>query len=701
MRCPGRMMTSAGWRRRWTRPGLPIVAGVGLVVGLVAGPVAAARPAVAGSAAAGTRDVVVGLKADTSPDASRHAASVGGHQPVALPANRYLLHLPADQVDATLAALRAQGPVAYAEVARTVHATAAPNDQCYLLGCGPILPTVTNQDASGSGAATSAAQGDLIAVGAPAAWDVTMGSPAVKVAVLDGPVLAGHPDLAGKVTVGPNICLSGGRASCAVPAGAGGPNVVELGHGTHVTGTVGASTNNVTGVASLGWNTSVVTYQVLDSSGSGTSVDLASGIYAATNNGARVINMSLAGPPCAGPDADPPNCGPDQDTKAAVQYAQARNVVLVVAAGNDGSNQPTFPASYPGILAVAATDNNGTVLQFSQNGEAANIAAPGFRVLSTWQDGNYATLSGTSMATPHVAAAAALMAAANPSLSGQQIVQILERTARAVSGPAIAGGMLNAAAALQAAVASSVPPGGGYELAGANGTSYGFGSAPDLAPLGPLFRPIVGAAATPDRQGGWLVASDGGVFTVGRANFYGSQGGGALNKPVVGMAATPSGRGYWLVASDGGVFSYGDAQFLGSMGGRPLNKPVVGMAAAPSGQGYWLVASDGGIFSFGVPFHGSQGGKPLNKAVVGMAAAPAGYWLVASDGGIFSFDATFYGSLGGRPINRPVVGIAATAGGYWLAASDGGVFNYGPGAGFFGSTGGAAISSPIVAITPP
>jgi len=83
-----------------------------------------------------------------------------------------------------------------------------------------------------------------------------------------------------------------------------------------------------------------------------------------------------------------------------------------------------------------------------------------------------------------------------------------------------------------------------------------------------------------------------------------------LGPPAVGMAATPGGGGYWEVASDGGIFSFGDAQFYGSMGGKPLNKPIVGMAATPGGGGYWEVASDGGIFSFGdAQFYGSMGGK--------------------------------------------------------------------------------------------
>jgi len=84
----------------------------------------------------------------------------------------------------------------------------------------------------------------------------------------------------------------------------------------------------------------------------------------------------------------------------------------------------------------------------------------------------------------------------------------------------------------------------------------------------------------------------------------------ALNKPIVAMASTPDGRGYWLVASDGGIFTFGDAQFYGSTGAITLNKPIVGMSATADGKGYWLVASDGGIFTYGppgenMPFFGS------------------------------------------------------------------------------------------------
>ncbi|HWE71468.1 MAG TPA: SpoIID/LytB domain-containing protein [Acidimicrobiales bacterium] len=219
-----------------------------------------------------------------------------------------------------------------------------------------------------------------------------------------------------------------------------------------------------------------------------------------------------------------------------------------------------------------------------------------------------------------------------------------------------------------------------------------------------LNKPIVGMAATPNGQGYWLVASDGGIFSYGNASYVGSTGAIALNRPIVGMAATPDGRGYWLVASDGGIFSFGDASFFGSTGAIHLNKPVVGMAATPDGRGYWLVASDGGIFSFGdASFFGSTGAIHLNKPVVGTAATPdgRGYWLVASDGGIFSFgDAGFYGSTGAIGLNQPVVGMSTSADGhgYRLVASDGGIFSFGD-APFFGSVAGQALTQPVVGMT--
>jgi hypothetical protein len=117
-------------------------------------------------------------------------------------------------------------------------------------------------------------------------------------------------------------------------------------------------------------------------------------------------------------------------------------------------------------------------------------------------------------------------------------------------------------------------------------------------------------------------------------------------------SAQPTGSasitGYWEAASDGGVFSFGNAQFYGSMGGQPLNRPIVGTVATPDGKGYWLFASDGGVFAFGdAPYLGSTSGLPLNVPIVGMAATPSG---VNSDGATYQFgDSSYVGApSGGR-----------------------------------------------------
>jgi len=167
-------------------------------------------------------------------------------------------------------------------------------------------------------------------------------------------------------------------------------------------------------------------------------------------------------------------------------------------------------------------------------------------------------------------------------------------------------------------------------------------------------------APTHDRQGYWLVASDGGIFSFGDAKFYGSTGAMRLNKPVVGMAPTRDGKGYWLVASDGGIFSFGNAKFHGSTGAMKLNRPVIGMAPSPTGSGYWLVAQDGGIFSFGdALFHGSTGSMPTGDPAEKIVSTPGGdgYWVVDQNGTAYPF-----GDASGPPPTEGLMFSHATRG---------------------------------------
>jgi hypothetical protein len=222
---------------------------------------------------------------------------------------------------------------------------------------------------------------------------------------------------------------------------------------------------------------------------------------------------------------------------------------------------------------------------------------------------------------------------------------------------------------------SPIPDGGGYYVAYNNSDVYSYGdtSIPTSTSASPPH--VVGIAeetAGNGEEGYLLVNQAGGVYATG-ALFYGSING-PLNAPIVGIAVTPDDQGYWMVASDGGVFAFGDAKYYGGMGGKHLNEPIVGMAVDDATGGYWLVASDGGVFSFNAPFYGSTGAITLNKPIVGMEAAPdgSGYRFVASDGGVFCFNLPFEGSLGGDPPSSPVVGMAASGtDGYWLVEHNG------------------------------
>ena len=221
------------------------------------------------------------------------------------------------------------------------------------------------------------------------------------------------------------------------------------------------------------------------------------------------------------------------------------------------------------------------------------------------------------------------------------------------------------------------------------------------APVNQVALPY-GATGT---QGYWLVGSDGGIFTFGGAQFYGSTGNLRLQRPVVGITPTNDLGGYWLVASDGGIFSFGDAQFFGSIPGlgfapagtpgavKKLNAPIVGMVPSADGGGYFMVASDGGVFAFGdAQFEGSCpgiGGCAGAAVSVIPDATGNGYWVVTATGHVYTFgDANYFGGPG--PQGVPVTSAVATpdGGGYWILFSNGSIAGYGD-AGNFGSPLGA------------
>lgn len=246
-------------------------------------------------------------------------------------------------------------------------------------------------------------------VNAIAAWDKTTGR-GVKVGVIDTGVDYNHPDLKANY--------------------AGGYNAVEPektplddnGHGTHVAGIIGAA-NNGAGVAGVAPGVSLYAVKVLTAQGSGSYSAIIDGIQWAVNNKMNVVNMSLGAP--QGSDA----------MKKAVEAAYKAGVTLVMAAGND-SGPVNYPAKYPQSIAVSASDSADKIAAFSSRGAEIALIAPGVAIYSTYMGGIYKSLSGTSMAAPHVAGLAALAVGAGAKTPAQ--------VRKALQGAAVGIGLLPA-----------------------------------------------------------------------------------------------------------------------------------------------------------------------------------------------------------------------------------------------------------------
>jgi len=295
-------------------------------------------------------------------------------------------------------------------------------------------------------------QWDLPKIDAPGAWQTTLGSSSTTVAVIDSGYDFGHPDRPTHLIAGPTYTSTAAADGCP-PEGIDGPQD-DLGHGTHVAGTIAAGFDNGIGVAGLAPNVSVLIVKAADCTGNLADSDVVAAIEYAADHGASVINMSFG--------------GPEQDDilDQAVEDAWSKGVVLVAAAGNQSSSAPFYPAWSPDVMAVSATDQNDSPAWFSNYGPDIAVAAPGVNILSTVPSFDnatgYAAESGTSMAAPHVSATAALVLSAAPGLTNVQVVQAIERGAVSLGpgcpNPYYGYGRVDVAAAL--AMAQAMVPSG-------------------------------------------------------------------------------------------------------------------------------------------------------------------------------------------------------------------------------------------------
>lgn len=291
-----------------------------------------------------------------------------------------------------------------------------------------------------------------------AGWEYTTGRPEIVIAILDTGVDMAHPDLASAIWVNPGEISGDGVDNDANGFiddingwdFADNDNLPDddHGHGTHVAGIAGARVNNGIGIAGVAGAVTLMPVDVFRG-GIGTYEDLIRAIIYATDNGAHVINLSLG--------ASSYSLG----EQMAVDYAWARGVVVVAAAGNTGTERYHYPAAHEHVIAVAATTRDDVLANFSTRGDFVDVAAPGVSIYSTYRDGAYAFMSGTSMATPHVAGLAGLILARNPALTPDAVRALIEGNADDLGAygwdDAFGHGRINARRTLAATLPSEEP----------------------------------------------------------------------------------------------------------------------------------------------------------------------------------------------------------------------------------------------------
>lgn len=358
-------------------------------------------------------ELLVGFRGGLSSSEAENVYRVHGAEKIEEIAkiNVHRIRVPSNALEAVEAALSHRSEVKFVERNYRLSPDFIPNDPVY------------------------ASQWHLPKIYADAAWDISVGSPSIVIAILDSGVDSTHPDLAPKLVAGFNFFDNN-------------TNTADVyGHGTKVAGTAAAICNNATGVASPACQNLIMPIRVTDTAGSGYVSAIANGLTWAVDHGAKVMNLSFGGV-----------AGISTITSAS-QYVINHGGLVVAAAGNCGCFDST-PAN-PYMISVSGTDGSDNLASWSSQGDYVDVAAPGVSIYTTTSGGGYAAVSGTSFSSPLTAGVVALMMSANTALKPADIESLLKANADDLGGSgydtAYGYGRINAYRAV-AAAASTVSP---------------------------------------------------------------------------------------------------------------------------------------------------------------------------------------------------------------------------------------------------
>jgi hypothetical protein len=486
----------------------------------------------------------------------------------------------------------------------------------------------------------------------------------------------------------------------------------SLGHGTYVTGIINSSTNNDSngsqqyGVAGIAFNTSIMPIKIGNSSGIPLGAELL-GIQWAINNGANIINLSIAGNT------------PYSTEENLIEQAISDGIIVVASSGNEGVSSIDYPAGYPNVIAVGASNSQNALAGYSNYGCSSDnncqtlVAPVGYNNPLTFQQSytgfNSGTVSsfssfsnqsaiGTSFSAPQVTAAIALYESKYGIQPLSVIQSVLEKSSTNIGSQFQFGdGLLNINSMLSNAPTNSSNT-SSYNILSQSGSVYAEGNAPNYGGINNInqnYGKAVDIVNTYNNQGYYILTSSGSVYTFGNAQFFGSMYN-IVNPPdrtSIKLIPTLNDKGYYILTADGGVYTFGDAQFFGSLYNIPSSaipdRSPVTFSLTSDNLGYYIITANGAVYTFGnAQFFGSVfniPNAPVKTAVdFQITNNNQGYYLLTADGAIYTFgNAQFFGSMyniskSSIPSNIPQsLLITNNNQGYYILEQDGAVYTFG------------------------